>query len=82
MQYSAKGFTMPIIRSFDSLVSPLGSAQAYGAKFFDSIIYAPLLAVFLTVSPWSRKLQSGNLFHYILYLIITLVAVLTYALMG
>ncbi len=82
MQYSAKGFTMPIIRSFGSLVSPLGSAQGYGAKFFDFIIYAPITAVFLAVSPWSRKLQSGNLFHYILYLIVTLVAVLTYALMG
>ncbi len=82
MQYSAKGFTMPIIRSFDTLVSPLGTAQSRGSRFFDTILYSPLQNVFLTVSPWSRKLHSGNLMHYILYLIITLVAVLAYALMG
>ncbi|MFH1094991.1 MAG: proton-conducting transporter membrane subunit [Candidatus Micrarchaeota archaeon] len=82
MQYSAKGFTMPIIRSFSSAVNPLGTAQSYGSRFFTSVLYEPLQNIFLTVSPWSRKLQSGNLMHYIMYLIITLVAVLAYALMG
>ena len=82
MQYSAKGFTMPIIRTFSSAVNPLGTKESYGSKFFISIIYAPLKHVFLVISPWSRKLQSGKLTHYIMYLIITLIAVLAYTLMG
>jgi hydrogenase-4 component B len=82
MQYSAKGFTMPIIRAFDFLVSPLGKASASGHLLFEALIYSPLQRAFLLVSPWSRKLQTGNLIHYLLYLMVTLVAVISYAILS
>jgi len=82
MQYSAKGFTMPIMRAFDFLVSPLGRSDASGHRLFEWLIYNPLKNLFLRVSPWSRKLQTGKMLHYLLYLLITLVLIITYAIMG
>ncbi|VVC01051.1 F(420)H(2) dehydrogenase subunit M [uncultured archaeon] len=82
MQYSAKGFTMPIIRAFDFLVSPLGRADASGHMLFEAMVYAPLQRAFLWMSPWSRKLHTGKLVDYLLYLLVTLVAVISYAILG
>jgi len=82
MQYSAKGFTMPIMRAFDFLVSPIGKPEASGHHLFEWLIYGPINRAFLFISPLSRKLQTGKMIHYLLYLLVTLVAVITYAIMG
>jgi len=81
MQYTAKGFSMPVIRTFGFLVGPLGKGNAYGHQLFEAVLYHPLEMAFLTVSPWSRKLHTGKLMHYLLYLLITLIVVVGFALM-
>ncbi|MDE1869969.1 MAG: hydrogenase 4 subunit B [Candidatus Micrarchaeota archaeon] len=80
MQYTAKGFSMPVIRTFGFAVGPLGKGNAYGHQLFEAVIYHPLETLFLTVSPWSRKLHTGKLMHYLLYLLVTLIAVISFAL--
>ncbi|MDE1850190.1 MAG: hypothetical protein KGH54_00135 [Candidatus Micrarchaeota archaeon] len=82
MQYSAKGFSMPVIRTFGFAVGPLGKGNAYGHQFFEAVLYHPLERVFLTISPWSRKLHTGKLMHYLLYLLVTLIAVISFALIA
>ena len=82
MQYSAKGFTMPIIRAFDFLASPLGKFGDFGSRLFYSLIYTPISNGFLWLSPFSRKLHTGRLTDYLLYLLVTLAAVITFAILG
>lgn len=82
MQYSAKGFTMPVLRAFDFAANPLGRLDAYGHRFFEALVYRPLLGFFQRVSPWSRKLHTGKLMHYLAYLLVTLILVVTFALTG
>ncbi len=82
MQYSAKGFTMPILRGFNILANPLGRADAYGHMLFEKIIYEPIRKAFLFVAPWSRKLQTGKLVDYLFYLMLTLSVVVAFAVLG
>lgn len=81
MQYSAKGFSMPIVRVFNWALDPLHKAESYGGKLFDAVLYQPLVRLFLWVSPWSMALQTGKLRHYVMYLMATLVCVLALAIM-
>jgi len=81
MQYTAKGFSMPVIRTFGFAVGPLGKGNAYGHQFFEAVLYHPLEVLFLTVSPWSRRLHTGKLLHYLSYLLVTLIFVVAFALM-
>ncbi|MBI2444992.1 hydrogenase 4 subunit B [Candidatus Micrarchaeota archaeon] len=80
MQYSAAGVSMPTLREFSWPLDPLKKAEASGHRFFEAAVYRPILDVFWWVAPYSRRLQTGKLYHYLVYLMATLVGVLLYAL--
>ncbi len=80
MQYSATGFAMPVVRAFARWLNPLMRPDAYGSQFFDYAVYRPATRLFLLAAPLSHVLQTGRLFHYLLYLMASLGIVLFFAL--
>ena len=40
MQYSAKGFSMPIVRALNFAIAPLGKGRNFGHQFFETVVYA------------------------------------------
>lgn len=81
MQYTATGFSMPVLKVFDSVVDPLKKPNARGSRLFEALIFEPAEKLFLLVAPYSRKLQTGRAVHYLTYLMVTLVAVVVFALL-
>ena len=79
MQYSATGFAMPVTRVFARWLNPFKRNDASGPAVFEFLFYRPLVAVFLFFSRLSRLLQTGNLVHYMSYVIVTLLVVLFFA---
>ncbi len=80
MQYTPMGFSMPLLRALAWPFNPVNKTESAGPHVFDTLLYTPLTKAFLLVAPLSRKLQTGKLVHYLLYLLLTLVGVLVYAL--
>jgi len=81
MQYSAAGFAMPVTRALDVLLDPLAKSAAYGPKIFDYFIYAPMARVYHFIAPHSAIFSTGKLGDYLMYLVLTLAIVLTYAIL-
>lgn len=82
MQYSAAGFAMPVLRLFARLINPLERKLEDGVDAFEDAVYQPAAEAFLYVSSWTKQLQSGQLPAYMLYLMLTLLGVLIYAVAG
>ena len=81
MQYSAAGFAMPVTRSLGILLDPLAKPEAYGPALFDRYVYAPILRAWQAIAPHSAIFHTGQLGDYLMYLIVTLAAVLVYAIL-
>ncbi len=81
MQYSAAGFAMPITRALNAWLDPLDKkkASSYGPAIFDDFIYGPISRLFHFIASHSAIFNTGKLGDYLMYLIITLALVLTYA---
>ena len=81
MQYSAAGFAMPITRALNAWLDPLDKkkSSSYGPAIFDDLIYTPISRLFHSVASHSAIFNTGRLGDYLMYLIITLALVLTYA---
>jgi formate hydrogenlyase subunit 3/multisubunit Na+/H+ antiporter MnhD subunit len=81
MQYSSEGFSQPIVRVFHPVLgdrSTLSSGRLYTefTEPFVKYIYKPVGDAFSYVSVKVRLLQTGNIQHYLGYILIALVAVL------
>lgn len=78
MQYTATGFSMPLIRVFSGLINPANPKDLH-ADFFERYIYKPIYRMYFEISSRSGFLQTGKVSHYLLYVLIALAAVLVYA---
>ena len=81
MQYSASGFAMPVTKALDAWLNPLEKQAAYGPALFDKYIYEPISSAYQYVAPHSAIFNTGRLNDYLMYLILTLVIVLAYAIL-
>ena len=81
MQYSAAGFAMPVTKALDAWLNPLEQQASYGPALFDRYIYEPISSAYQYVAPHSAIFNTGRLNDYLMYLILTLVIVLAYAIL-
>jgi len=80
MQYTASGFSMPVMRIFGSFAN-FHEGKAHQSDFFEESFYAPIANAYVELSSHSNFLQTGQLSAYLLYIMITLGCVLIYAIM-
>jgi hydrogenase-4 component B len=80
MEYTAGGFSMPLLRVFDRLAHPV-QIKAHGADFFEEAVYQPIYRAYDAVSSRSGFLQTGQVSYYLFYILIALLGVLLFAVM-
>jgi hydrogenase-4 component B len=96
MEYTATGFSKPIRMIFKALFRPRRDVQReydlspYFAKtirfeshveeVFETRIYRPLRILILRISRGVRRIQAGSIHVYLLYIFLTLLALLLFAL--
>jgi hydrogenase-4 component B len=96
MEYTATGFSKPIRMIFKALFRPRREVQreydfspyfaktirfeAHVEEVFETRIYRPLNRLTLRVSRRMRALQAGSIQAYLIYIFITLLLLLLFAL--
>src|SRR6185312_5952986 len=96
LRWSSAGFTKPLRLTLEGVLRPHSelaitasrgvtraiSYQAYVPHLFDTLLYDPLTRIALRAARFARRLQSGSLRAYLLYLLAVLVLLLALARLG
>ena len=72
---------MPVTRALDAWLDPLAKPASYGPAVFDKYAYAPISRLYHFIAPHSAIFNTGRLNDYLMYLILTIALVLTYAIL-